>query len=133
MTRLSPEARRAERARLAAEVEATAKSEREAFRLKLPHLLLMLAARIRPFGEAVVKPSGETYTVEYRFHDGDMNMSIGTETEEWGVDMVRREIEDRELDAKIREERLAIAREAWNTLTAVQQNALVDSGLARRP
>jgi hypothetical protein len=134
MPRTSPEVRRAERARLAAETEAAAKLERDAFRLRLPHLLLMLAARIRPFGEAIVKPNGDTYTVEYRFHNDErQNVSLGTEAEEWGVDMVRHTLEELELEVKIREERLAIAREGWNSLTAQQQCALIDLGLARKP
>jgi hypothetical protein len=134
-TRTSPEVRRAERRRLEEEVAAQAKLERDAFRLTLPHLLLLLAARIRPFGEAIVKPNGvDGYYVEYRFHNDAMsNTSLGLETEEWGVAMVRNKIEECELEVKIREERLAIAREGWASLTAQQQCAMIDLGLARKP
>lgn len=135
MTRVSAEVRRAQRRQAEELAETQRKTAAAEFKLRLPHLLLLLAARIRPFGEAIVKPNGENdYHVEYRFHDRSMdNVSLGTETEEWGVDSLRSTIEGCELDAKLQAERLQTARDGWNSLTAAQQQAMLDLGLARKP
>lgn len=134
MTKLSAEERRAVRAREDAEREAQQKLDAEAFRLSLPHLLLTLAARIRPFGEAIVVPNDGSYRVEYRFYDLPMeNVSLGLDTEEWGVDSLRSTIEGCELAAKIRAEKVQLAREGWASLTPAQQRAMIDLGVARQP
>lgn len=135
MTRVSAEVRRAQRRQEEQDAETARQIAAAEFKLRLPHLLLLLAARIRPFGEAIVKPNGENdYHVEYRFHDRPMdNVSLGTETEEWGVDSLRSTIEGCELDAKLQAERLQTARDGWNSLTAAQQQAMLDLGLARKP
>lgn len=135
MTRVSPEVRRAQTRQAQEQAEAQRKIDAAAFKLRLPHLLLLLAARIQPFGEAIVKPNGaEDYHVEFRFHDRPMeNVSLGTETEEWAVDSLRNTIEGFELDARLRAERLQTAREGWASLTPAQQRAMIDLGLARQP
>lgn len=135
MTRVSAEVRRAQR-RQEEEAAATQRQiDAAAFKLRLPHLLLLLAARIQPFGEAIVKSNGENdYHVEYRFHNYPLeNVSFGTETEEWAVDGLRSTIEGLELEARQRAEKLQIARAAWDGLPEEARQAMLDLGVARRP
>jgi hypothetical protein len=135
MTRVSAEVRRAQQRQEHEAAETQRKIAAAEFKLRLPHVLLLLAARIQPFGEAIVKPNGENdYHVEFRFHDRPMeNVSLGTESEEWAVDSLRSAIEGFELDARLRAEKVQVAREGWASLTPAQQRAMIDLGIARQP
>lgn len=107
------------------------KIEEDIFRQALPLKLLHLAARIQPFGSANVKSNGDSVSVEFKFYqDESLDITLGLETDPWGVQMVENSIVEFEALAEEAKRLTALARNTWDSLTQDQRTAL---GLQRRP
>ncbi len=111
--------------------EADERARVEAFRKDLPMKLLQLMAKAHRVADTTVVPNGDSVRVEFRFHDDDReSMSLGMDSEEWGLEMVEESIQ-RVLNAReTARKKLELARATYDALSQDQRDAL---GLQHRP